>query len=259
MKQKRLPKLTIVTPSFNQAHFIEQTIQSVLNQNYPNLEYLVIDGGSTDGTIEILKKYTGKLKWISEKDKGQSDALNKGFQLATGDIVGYIPSDDYYAPGTFQIVTDYFSAHPDAKLLTGDYFIVDERNIIHDTYVRWYKKFLWLFNSHQTFVFANYSNAQSTFWKRELFQEFGLMDTSLHFVFDYEWWLRVSSKYKIHLIQKPLGYFRIHKGSKSGSQYIKAFKEDFEAGKRHTSNPFILGMKWLHNQAIVTLYRFTRF
>ncbi|RZK26019.1 MAG: glycosyltransferase, partial [Flavobacterium sp.] len=107
------PKISIITPSFNQCQYIEQTILSVLNQNYPNLEYIVIDGGSTDGTVDILKKYDGRIAyWTSEPDKGQTDALNKGFERATGDIVNWINSDDYYAPDTLAQVAASFARQP---------------------------------------------------------------------------------------------------------------------------------------------------
>ena len=108
------PKITIVTPSFNQGQFIEETIRSVLDQNYPNLEYLIIDGGSTDQTIEVIRKYERQLSyWVSEKDRGQVHAINKGLARATGEIFGFLNSDDLYVPGTFEVVGEYFEKHPE--------------------------------------------------------------------------------------------------------------------------------------------------
>ena len=115
------PKITIVTPSFNQGQFIEETIRSVLDQNYPNLEYLIIDGGSTDQTIEVIRKYERQLSyWVSEKDRGQVHAINKGLARATGEIFGFLNSDDLYVPGTFEVVGEYFEKHPETEWVCGD-------------------------------------------------------------------------------------------------------------------------------------------
>src|SRR5215468_10026487 len=110
------PKLSIVTPSFNQGRFLEETIRSVLTQNYPNLEYIIIDGGSTDETVDVIRKYQDKVNyWVSEKDRGQVDAINKGIEKCTGDIFGFINSDDVYLPGTFSAVIEHFQANPKSE------------------------------------------------------------------------------------------------------------------------------------------------
>src|SRR5262249_46923914 len=114
------PRITIITPSFNQAQFFEQTIASVLDQNYPNLEYIIIDGGSQDHSVEIIRKYDHRLAyWVSEKDRGQTHAINKGLERATGDIIAYLNSDDFYLAGTLHRVAEYFQQHPDVDLLHG--------------------------------------------------------------------------------------------------------------------------------------------
>src|SRR5580658_3296860 len=125
------PKLSIVTPSFNQAQFIEATLRSVKSQHYPALEHIVVDGASTDSTVEILKRFAAMpgwehLRWISEEDRGQSDAINKGFRMATGDIIGWLNSDDRYRPGCFRAVVEAFKANPDIDILYGDYTWIDE-------------------------------------------------------------------------------------------------------------------------------------
>ena len=117
-------KFSVITPSFNNAQYIEQTIKSVLEQNYPNFEHIVIDGGSTDGTVEILKKHS-HLKWVSEKDEGQADALNKGFRMATGDIIAWINSDDWYEPNIFGNIAEWFERNPDKNIVMGDCNLID--------------------------------------------------------------------------------------------------------------------------------------
>ncbi len=133
-KDPSWPKISIVTPSYNQAEFLERTILSVLNQNYPNLEYIIIDGGSTDGSVEIIKKYEKYLSyWVSEKDRGQAHALNKGFEKATGDLVGWQNSDDIYLPGAFRKVAEVYRNNPNYDVYFGNiYFIAEEDNIIRD-------------------------------------------------------------------------------------------------------------------------------
>jgi len=133
-KDPSWPKISIVTPSYNQAEFLERTILSVLNQNYPNLEYIIIDGGSTDGSVEIIKKYEKYLSyWVSEKDRGQAHALNKGFEKATGDLVGWQNSDDIYLPGAFRKVAEVYRNNPNYDVYFGNiYFIDEEDNIIRD-------------------------------------------------------------------------------------------------------------------------------
>ena len=127
----KLPKISIVTPSLNQAKFLEKTIQSVLAQNYSDLEYIIIDGGSTDGSVEIIKKYQDKIAyWVSEKDRGQSHGINKGFALATGDIFAWLNSDDTYMPGALHTVAEYFSKDSDLDFLYGDVNLINEKSII---------------------------------------------------------------------------------------------------------------------------------
>jgi glycosyltransferase involved in cell wall biosynthesis len=120
------PVISIVTPSFNQDQFLEQTISSVLGQGYTNLEYIIIDGGSTDNSVDIIRKYSNSLTfWKSERDQGQSDAINQGFQRATGDIVAWINSDDYYLPGILLKIIEYFERHPQVDIVYGDLQVID--------------------------------------------------------------------------------------------------------------------------------------
>ena len=254
MSKDSRPVISVITPSLNQGAFLEQTIRSVLDQGYPNLEYIVMDGGSTDETVSILKKYEGKLKWISKKDKGQSDAINQGLRMAKGDIVAWLGSDDFYMPGTLHRVAYYFEKHHTSVWLTGDYIIVDEMGRKIQSPVRVYKNMLRMSNSFNTLSFANYVNQPSTFWRRSLHDEFGYVDERLHYCMDYDFWLRIMKKYPLSFIPLPLSGFRIHKDSKSGSQYNLQFEEEVEVAKRYQKNMAIIALHKLHNHIIRAIY-----
>lgn len=244
-------KISIITPSFNQGQFIEQTIQSVLSQNYSHLEYIVMDGGSTDNTLSILKKYDGKLKWFSKKDKGQSDAINKGLRMATGDIVGWLNSDDYYLPETLKKVAEVFEKNKEVQWITGDYLIVDEQGKEIQSFVRFYKKLLSRFFPLSR---ANYINQPSTFWKSDFQKKAGYLNEDLHYCMDYDLWLRFMKQSPVQIISFPLSAFRIHKASKGGSQYGMQFKEEIEVAKKYNSNVLFQLLHKMHNYIINIIY-----
>lgn len=217
------PRITVITPSFNQAAFLERTILSVLNQNYPNLEYIIIDGGSTDGSVDIIRKYEERIAfWVSEQDKGQTHAINKGLKRATGDWVGWQNSDDIYFPGTFKQVAQVASRYPKAELIIGDINLIDELDkVIRDLkYVRpTYGSLL-----AEGMVLAN----QAAFWRRELHARIGWLDESLHYGFDYEWFLRVlmETNRSLHVPQ-CFGALRYHDATKT-SQNQPLFDDEFK-------------------------------
>lgn len=251
---KMKTKITIITPSFNQGMFIEQTIQSVLDQNYQNLEYIVVDGGSTDNTLQILKKYEGKLNWFSEKDNGQSDAINKGLKMATGDIVAWLNSDDFYLPNAIQKVISYFENHKNAMWVTGDYKIVDEKGKRIQSFVQQYKNILRSLPFRSVLYMANYINQPSTFWRKSLLSEVGYINESYHLCMDYDLWLRIYKQYPLHTISSPLSAFRIHSTSKGKIQFGKQFQEELEVAKRNGSSHFINLLHRLHSSLVVSLY-----
>jgi glycosyltransferase involved in cell wall biosynthesis len=204
-------KISVVTPSLNQVRFIEETILSVINQNYPNLEYIIADGGSTDGTIEIIRKYESKLAfWSSEKDNGQTDAINKGLKKATGEIVCWINSDDILLPNALQNVADFFKENPKTEFLNGFTLKIDkESNILFTNHIlkqnAWFAKF-GVFNIAQ----------QSMFWRKRLMDRIGYLDESFHAEMDKEFLIRIfESKAKIGAINKNLGAIRIHDETKT--------------------------------------------
>lgn len=247
-------KISIITPSFNQGKFIEETIKSVLGQKYPSLEYIVVDGGSTDNTRDILKKYTGKITWISEKDNGQSDAINKGMRMAHGDILAFLNSDDLYAKGTLQKIAQFFTDHPKARWVSGDYYIINSKKKKIRLFVKWYKRFLRLFSSYSLLSLTNFVIQPSTFWKREVFNKVGLFDTDLPYEMDYDYWLRIRKKYQLFHLEEVLSFFRLHDSSKSGFQYKKQFKEEIRVLKKHHISPFVILLHKIHNAIIVFLY-----
>ncbi|MBI9051523.1 MAG: glycosyltransferase [Anaerolineaceae bacterium] len=248
------PKISIVTPSFNQGMFITETINSVLNQNYPNLEYWVIDGGSSDDTVDILKNFGGQIQWISEKDNGQTDAINKGLRLATGDIIAFINSDDFYLPDTFHTVANIFM-DSNCMWLSGGYEIIDENNKIIQSFIPVYKRFLQLFSSSKLLSVVNYINQPSTFWKRELMNEVGFFDQSLNYALDFDYWIRAFQKYPLKTTKKSLSAFRIHATSKSGSQYIDQFDEELFVLKKHKIGFPFNSLHFLHSEVIKLIYR----
>ena len=180
-------KISIVTPSFNQGAYLEQTIRSVLDQQYPNLEYFIFDGGSTDGSVDIIRKYDSQLTyWVSEKDRGQADAVYRGFEMSTGDIVAWINSDDIYLPGAFKKVGAMFARHRDAEMIVGAHTVVDERGVVLDRYAAYNQDF------ESLLLFGQRIPQMSTFLKRDAFFSVGGFDRTLQFAFDYDLFLRIA-------------------------------------------------------------------
>jgi glycosyltransferase involved in cell wall biosynthesis len=249
-----LPSISIITPSFNQASFIDRTIRSVLDQNYPGLEYIIVDGGSQDGTIDVLKKYERRLKWISEKDEGQADAINKGVLMATGDIIAYLNSDDVYEPGALRRVAEYFAAHPEAMWLTGKCRIIDE----HDREIRGmitaYKNFLLRHYSYRMLLVTNPISQPATFWRRTVVDEFGLFDKTEHLVMDYEYWLRIGKKYPLSVLDEYLAAFRVYASSKTSSSFLTTFGREFQLAKMYSSSSALNAIHCLSYSVIASVY-----
>lgn len=215
------PRITVITPSFNQAAFLERTICSVLDQGYPNLEYIIVDGGSTDGSVEIIRKYANHLAWwVSESDGGQTEAINKGLRRATGEWVGWQNSDDVYFPGVFAQLAEAARRWPRAELVIGDMQLIDEQDsMIRDLrYVRpTYSALL-----AEGMVLTN----QAAFWRRDLHARIGWLDETLHFAFDYEWFLRVvRASNEVQHVPHFWGGLRYHDATKTSSSQSKFAEE----------------------------------
>ncbi len=212
--KKSFLQISVVTPSYNQGKFIEQTIQSVLDQNYPNFEHIIIDGGSTDETIEILKKYP-HLKWISEKDNGQADALNKGFKKATGEIIAWINSDDWYEPNTFNAVSKFFEENQDKNVVMGNCNLVDKDGKIFDRVINFERGFNELKNYRTP---RSIPTQPAVFFRRKLLSESGLIDVSLNYVMDYDLWMRFAKENRFYHINQIFANYRFHKDAKIGDE-----------------------------------------
>jgi glycosyltransferase involved in cell wall biosynthesis len=203
-------QLSVIIPSFNQAQYLEQTLLSIIDQNIGNIEIIVIDGGSTDNSVDIIKKYEKHLAyWVSEPDRGQSHAINKGFAKASGNIIAWLNSDDLYLPHTLQTVLNVFESQPEVDLLYGDVINFDEKGNESNYKVVEFEPydFLSRISVHQPAVF----------WRKKILNEIGMLDESLHYVMDYDYWVRVFFNYKTLKINKPLAKFRVHSTSKTSS------------------------------------------
>jgi len=207
-----LPKISVVTPSFNQAPFLEETIRSVLSQGYPDLEYIVMDGGSTDGSVDIIRKHAaGIAYWVSEPDAGQSDALCKGFSRATGDVFGWLNSDDTLRKGTLEKVGEYFRRHPKVDLMYGNVDIVDASG------GEMYTSYPML--DIRVLIYENpFIPQQAMFWRRDLYDRVGGVNQKLRFAMDFELTVRfLLGGARVGKIPEVLANFRIHAGAKSST------------------------------------------
>lgn len=226
---------SIVTPSFNQGTFIGEALLSVKNQNYSGVEQLVIDGGSRDGTITTLRHYSDEegwshLHWISESDRGQGDALNKGFAKAKGDIVGWLNSDDRYRPGCFECVAGVFQKHPEVDVVYGDYALIDEagrvsqirREIAFNPFILLHHRVL-------------YIPTTATFFRRRVFEDGNRLDERLHYALDFEFFMRLAiGGYKFRHVSALLADFRMHQASKTCSAPHRQLEEKQQVTQRYS-------------------------
>ncbi|MDX2030000.1 MAG: glycosyltransferase family 2 protein, partial [Blastocatellia bacterium] len=207
-----LPKISIVTPSFNQARFLERTLRSVLEQGYPNLEYIVIDGGSTDGSVEILRRYADRLAWWeSAPDGGQSNALNKGFARATGEVLGWLNSDDVYCPGALAQAGRRFAANRALDVFYGGLYLIDAEDRLLDAH--------WAgpCDLRYTFHVGLDIHQQALFWRRELMDRIGGIDEAMHFSMDVDLIVRLLLHGRTERTRDYLGSFRVHDEAKTAT------------------------------------------
>ena len=200
-------KISIVTPSLNRGSYIQDAIESVASQDYPNKEHLIFDALSSDQTIGVLKEvdYLPHLSWVAEPDKGQSDAINKGFRAATGDIVAWLNADDYYLPGTFSKVAKFFETHPDIDILYGDTLFVDQDK----QFLRYKKDHPFDYNLF--LYYGCFIQTTSTFFRRKIIDQNDLLDVSFKAAMDYEYFVRLANlDYRFEYMPEVFGAFRWH-------------------------------------------------
>ncbi len=237
-----LPLVSIVTPSYNQARFLELTIRSVLGQDYPNIEYILVDGGSTDGSLEIIKRHADRFAWwVSEKDKGHADALNKGFSHASGEILAWLNSDDTYFPGAIADAVAALQAHPDTGMVYGDADLTNEMgNVIGHFASRQ--------TDYQKLLRGSVHIPQATtFFLKNLWKDVGPLSLSLFYAFDYDLWVRLAKVSKILYVPHKWATFRLHGEGKSIINDDLCYPDMLQVYARERGH----GLSWLFLRATI--------
>ena len=202
--------MSIVTPSFNQARYLEAAIQSVLSQNYPRLEYIIVDGGSTDGSVEIIKRYESKLAWwVSEKDRGQTDAINKGFAHAKGNFLAWINSDDTYEPNAILSAVKFLQQHPEVGLVYGDANYINEDGRVIGRFPAAQTDLIRLRRGYV------HIPQQAAFFRADLWRAVEPLDPSFYFAMDYDLWVRLATRSQVKYIPQTWANFRLHTSGKT--------------------------------------------
>ncbi len=234
-----LPLVTIVTPTYNMDRFLPETIESVLSQDYPRIQYIVLDAGSKDKTVEILKSYGSRLEWVSERDEGQSDAVNKGFQRAKGEIFTFLNADDIYYPGAVRAVVAEFARRPDAGVVYGNAWYTREDGTRVSRYP--VQAFDYDLLGHLCFICQPASFLRSKVWS-----EVGGLDKSLHLTLDYDLWLRIAKRHPMVYIDRDLATCRMYLDNKSLGRRREQFQEICRITVRHRG---YVPLNWLYGYA----------
>jgi glycosyltransferase involved in cell wall biosynthesis len=240
------PDVTVVTPSYNQGIFIEETILSVLNQTGVTIEYLVMDGGSTDSTIEILEKHRGRLEFVSEKDKGQTDAINKGLRRSRGRILAYLNSDDTYLPGAVAKAVRFLDSHSEFAMVYGEGYHVDVQGRFLERYYT------------EAFDFRRLAEIcficqPTVFFRRELLATVGYFDASLQFCMDYDYWIRVGKQYAVSYVPEYLATSKLHSEGKTLHKRVAFHEEIVRTVQRHYGH---VPVRWIAAYAHAYLERY---
>ncbi len=223
------PLVTIVTPSLNQGRYLRAAIESVRAQDYPHIEYLVVDGGSTDNTLDILASYGDRIRWISEPDEGQADAINKGFRRTRGTILGWLNADDLYAPGAISAAVDAFLAHPEVGLVYGHGQVVDADTTVIGTFGEIEPFSLW-----RLLYGLDYVLQPATFFRRVSAKTVGWLDTTLNFAMDWDLWLKLATTTDVLYLPDRLALARVHDAAKTSLGGWPRIRELGRVTRRHT-------------------------
>ncbi len=253
------PRISIVIPSFNKADFIYETLGSIASQKYRNLEVIIQDGGSTDGTLEIIKKYAKKypnlFSWESKKDKGQLDAINKGMRKAKGDILTYINADDYYVEGALSAVAKAYNSNPDRLWFVGRGMVVNASGNQIANFVTTYKNLLLRLNKYSLLLMTNYLMQPSVFIVKEAYKKYGPFTGNRNFVMEYDLWLKLGKIEMPMIIDKVLSKFRFEPSTISATQSNYLLECDYEILKSHTRKPLLLALHKIINYARLLLVK----
>jgi len=234
-----LPLVSIVTPTYNMGHFLRETIESVLSQDYPNIQYIVMDGGSTDDTVAILESYGSRIEWVSERDEGQADAVNKGFLRARGEIFTFLNADDIYYPGAVRAAVEEFGRRPDAGVVYGNAWYTREDGSRHSRYP--VQPFDYEVLGHLCYICQPASFLRSKVWAA-----MGGLDKSLHLTLDYDLWLRTAKRFPLVHIDRDLATCRMYLENKSLGRRRESFHEIIEITGRHRG---YVPLNWLYGYA----------
>ena len=232
-----IPLVTVVTPSYNQGTFIEETILSVLNQDYPYIEYIIIDGGSSDNTLDIIRKYKNRLTWVSETDRGQSHAINKGFRMAKGEILCWLNSDDTYEPGTVRKAVECFLQNPGTNMVYGLVKIISESGEVTETTSATKPYDLW-----SVIHFGQIIYQASTFFLKDAFEHAGELNEDLNWCMDWDLWIRIGMRYEVINVDHVFANIRMYHSTKTSTGGFKRVKEIVKVMRQYSSCSVVFGI-----------------
>ena len=249
-------KISIIIPSYNAAKYIRQAIDSVLSQKC-DVECIVIDGGSTDGTLDILKSYGDRITWLSEPDKGETHAINKGLRIATGEVVGWLDADDVYLPGALEFIGNpyEFNVFSIYAWLYGKCKIIDAEGKETSRIITRFKEIFQKRYGYNKLLVLDFIAQPATFWRRELLDELGYLDERENLVMDYEYWLRIGAKYKPMFINQYLACWRSHGESSTSKALVQEMKDALRVARRYAPNRrAINALQWLVCYFVIVAY-----